>query len=104
MRQTIDQIVAGAELPLSIIIVGIGEADFTNMNILDADDVDLVDSNRQVASRDIVQFVGYNEYKGDIGLLAQEVLCEVPDQLVDYMLEHNFKPVPVNKSKKKGKK
>jgi hypothetical protein len=79
MRTTIDQIVEGSLLPLSIIIVGIGNADFSNMEILDADNVDLVDSKLNPATRDIVQFVKYNDYQGDIGLLAEQVLCEVPD-------------------------
>ena len=34
MPQTCDAIVEAAYLPLSIIIIGIGSADFTNMNIL----------------------------------------------------------------------
>lgn len=38
MQETIDEIVRGSSLPLSIIIVGIGNADFTAMDMLDADD------------------------------------------------------------------
>lgn len=38
MEDTKKAIIASARLPLSIIIVGIGEADFTNMDILDGDD------------------------------------------------------------------
>ena len=38
MKQTIDEIVRGADLPLSIVIVGVGEADFESMDVLDADD------------------------------------------------------------------
>lgn len=38
MEKTIDQIVRGSDLPLSIVIVGVGEADFSSMNVLDADD------------------------------------------------------------------
>lgn len=38
MQKTIDQIVRGSELPLSIIIVGVGAADFSSMDVLDADD------------------------------------------------------------------
>ena len=37
MQQTIDEIVRGSDLPLSIVIVGVGEADFDSMNTLDAD-------------------------------------------------------------------
>lgn len=38
MEKTIDEIVRGSSLPLSIIIVGVGDADFSSMDILDADD------------------------------------------------------------------
>jgi hypothetical protein len=38
MEKTIDEIVRGSLLPLSIIIVGVGNADFSSMDILDADD------------------------------------------------------------------
>ena len=38
LQKTIDQIVYGSELPLSIIIVGVGGADFSAMDELDADE------------------------------------------------------------------
>lgn len=38
MAQTKDWIVEGSYLPLSIIIIGIGDADFSNMEVLDSDD------------------------------------------------------------------
>lgn len=37
MQQTIDEVVRGSQLPLSIIIVGVGQADFDSMEKLDAD-------------------------------------------------------------------
>ena len=37
LQLTIDEVVAGSSLPLSIIIVGIGNADFEQMEHLDAD-------------------------------------------------------------------
>ena len=42
MKQTIDEIVRGSALPLSIIIVGVGDADFSSMDTLDADDEPLM--------------------------------------------------------------
>ena len=38
MAKTIDEVVRGADLPLSIVIVGVGPADFESMDVLDADD------------------------------------------------------------------
>ena len=37
MQETMNSIVAGSDLPLSIIIVGVGPADFGKMALLDAD-------------------------------------------------------------------
>lgn len=37
MDKTIDEVVRGADMPLSIVIVGVGEADFDSMDVLDAD-------------------------------------------------------------------
>ncbi len=39
MEDTKEAIVAASNMPLSIIIVGVGSADFTLMNALDSDDV-----------------------------------------------------------------
>ena len=41
MQKTIDQIVRGSTLPLSIIIVGVGSDEFTSMDTLDADETPL---------------------------------------------------------------
>ena len=38
MEKTIDEIVRGSSLPLSIIIVGVGDDDFSAMDKLDADE------------------------------------------------------------------
>ena len=78
MRETIAKIVAVSSLPCSIIIVGVGNADFSNMEQLDGDDGKLMDDYRNVASRDIVQFVRFLDCQR-MGNLAQEVLMEVPE-------------------------
>lgn len=56
LENTTDQIVAASTLPLSIVIVGVGKADFTNMEALDADVRPLVDRRGRKMARDIVQF------------------------------------------------
>lgn len=47
MRETIDEIVRGTGLPLSIIIVGVGGEDFEAMDVLDADEVPLYSQKLQ---------------------------------------------------------
>ncbi|ROT71173.1 copine-8 [Penaeus vannamei] len=100
MQQTKEAIVNASTLPLSIIIVGVGGAEFDAMEELDGDAVRL-SSNGRYASRDIVQFVSFRDFlKGggdqqSAGLrLAREVLAEVPDQVLSYMKANNVQPQP----------
>lgn len=86
MDQTIEAIIEAAKLPISIIIIGIGADDFTNMDILDGDDEPLV-SNNEVVKRDIVQFVEFRKFEGDGEKLASEVLEEIPRQVEQYYID-----------------
>jgi hypothetical protein len=58
MQKTIDLVCQAAYLPLSIIIVGVGKADFNNMQKLDGDS-GLYNSQGKKAERDVVQFVPF---------------------------------------------
>ena len=64
MQETISKIVYASTLPLSIIIVGIGNADFSAMEQLDGDDVVLRDQMGNPVRRDIVQFVPFSGFRG----------------------------------------
>ncbi|KAJ6974444.1 protein BONZAI 3 [Populus alba x Populus x berolinensis] len=66
MQETKDALVRASDLPLSILIVGVGGADFTQMEILDADNGErLQSSTGRVATRDIVQFVPMREVNSE---------------------------------------
>ncbi|CAE1170587.1 Copine-7,Copine-B,Protein BONZAI 1,Copine-3,Copine-A,Copine-8,Copine-E,Copine-9,Copine-D,Copine-2,Nicotinic receptor-associated protein 1,Protein BONZAI 2,Copine-6,Copine-5,Protein BONZAI 3,Copine-4,Copine-1 [Acanthosepion pharaonis] len=106
MNQTIRSIVQASYLPMSIIIVGVGSADFEAMNILDSDD-GLLRSGQQVAQRDIVQFVPFREFIGgqysnnmqvSQAYLAKEVLAEIPEQFLSYMKTHRIEPKPLSEN------
>lgn len=92
MPKAIQSIVEASRLPLSIIIVGVGNDSFACMKELDSDDKLLQDSFKNKAVRDIVQFVPFHKVSGDAATLAAGVLKEVPRQLVDYMDLINFTP------------
>ena len=87
--QTRDKIVEASYLPISIIIVGIGKADFTLMNQLDGDEFPVENSRGEKWKRDIVQFVEFETFKksGKINYgtdLTEEVLKEIPTQVEQY--------------------
>ena len=84
MDRTIDLVIQAANLPLSIIIVGIGSANFENMSRLDGDN-GLYSSNGVRCARDIVQFVPFRDVKMNGDIPAKELLAELPGQVVQYM-------------------
>ncbi len=87
MDQTIEVLRQAASLPLSVVIVGVGAADFSNMNVLDDDD------GRLGLPRDLVQFVPFRKFAGvPLAELAKETLREIPKQLVQYMNGRGVKP------------
>uniref|UniRef100_A0A668AZK9 Copine 3 n=1 Tax=Myripristis murdjan TaxID=586833 RepID=A0A668AZK9_9TELE len=92
MDQTAAAIVEASRLPMSIIIVGVGNADFSAMEFLDSDDKLLRSPWGDVAARDIVQFVPFRTFQGNRMALAQSVLAELPDQVVSFFNSYNLKP------------
>ena len=82
---------------MSLIIVGVGNADFQTMKVLDADEEPLQADGLKMA-RDIVQFVPMVNFQqaGDpvlmCALLAKEVLAELPDQIVQYFESKGIRP------------
>ena len=77
-------IFSAANLPLSVIIVGVGSADFDNMKKLDGDN-GLFNGKGVRLSRDIIQFVPFREVKLDPNQLAKDLLSELPNQILQYM-------------------
>ncbi|KAM4111298.1 hypothetical protein ACJW30_05G056900 [Castanea mollissima] len=86
LQETKDALVKASDLPLSILIVGVGGADFREMEVLDADNGRRLESSTgRVATRDIVQFVPMREvHSGQISVV-QALLEELPGQFLTYM-------------------
>ncbi|XP_073336414.1 copine-8 [Pagrus major] len=100
MAQAKESIVNASCLPMSIIIVGVGPAEFDAMVELDGDEV-RISSRGRYAERDIVQFVPFRDYIDRTGnhilsmaRLAKDVLAEIPDQFLSYMRTRGIKPSP----------
>jgi len=85
VKETKKHLIAASKEPLSVVILGIGDADFSGMEFLDSFDTEIE------AGRDITKFVQFNDYKS-YNALTEAVLDEIPDQLVDYYYERGIMP------------
>merc|ERR1712038_1143563 len=95
-EETKSALVNASSLPMSVIIVGVGNEDFSAMEILDGDNGRL-QSHGAFAKRDIVQFVELRKFvqsghRWNKELLAKSVLAEIPSQVCSWMKSSGFKP------------
>lgn len=87
LDETVEEIIRGSFLPISVIIVGVGTDDFEIMKILDSDKYALKDKKGNFSQRDLVQFIDYSYYTEDdidFQYLAEDVLNEIPSQVCSY--------------------
>eukprot|EP00545_Synedropsis_sp_CCMP1620_P013415 CAMPEP_0119029948 /NCGR_PEP_ID=MMETSP1176-20130426/40783_1 /TAXON_ID=265551 /ORGANISM="Synedropsis recta cf, Strain CCMP1620" /LENGTH=574 /DNA_ID=CAMNT_0006986311 /DNA_START=97 /DNA_END=1821 /DNA_ORIENTATION=+ len=70
--------------PLSVVIVGVGSADFSSMQFLD---------DASSGDIDIAQFVSFNQHSSNSVALSSETLHEIPDQLVGYFQRNGIQPL-----------
>lgn len=81
--QRLDQI---SNAPLSVVIVGVGNANFSSMQFLD----DAAGNGK----RDIAQFVEFNKHSSNSVALTSETLREIPNQLVQFFQRSSIAPLP----------
>jgi hypothetical protein len=97
MDETKRAIVETAHLPYSIVIVGVGAADFSSMRELDGDE-QRVSFMGKAAARDIVQFVAYRELAQEPpAILAEYVCAEIPTQFKLFAQMYNITPEAVRR-------
>lgn len=103
LQATKQALVNASNLPMSVVIVGVGNEDFATMEELDGDEHRL-SSGGTYAARDIVQFVELRKHLYQSGgrsmnssqvsqvLLGKDVLAEIPNQLQSWMKSRNIRP------------
>lgn len=73
--------------PMSVVIVGVGNADFSTMQFLD-------DNRANQGFRDMAQFVPFNQHCGSPAELTSETLKEIPRQLEECFHAYKYPAGP----------
>ncbi|XP_034232140.1 copine-9-like isoform X2 [Thrips palmi] len=109
LKETKQAILEASGLPISIIMIGIGDADFSTVRTLLTDveggeaKTGTIWNKGERAVRDIVQFVPIREFQGTNldaeGKLRRHVLSKIPPQYLEYMKIKKIPPKPPRNSK-----
>lgn len=92
MNECIDLLIKADKLPLSVIIIGIGNSDFSQMEELNMENNTLISNDGERCCRDLIQFVTFEKYKGNGMKLAETVLEAIPKQIITYYSMNNVFP------------
>eukprot|EP00271_Cylindrocystis_brebissonii_P017658 TRINITY_DN4666_c0_g1_i1.p1 TRINITY_DN4666_c0_g1~~TRINITY_DN4666_c0_g1_i1.p1 ORF type:complete len:727 (-),score=154.97 TRINITY_DN4666_c0_g1_i1:2291-4471(-) len=93
LDDTVEQLVEACKLPMSTIIMGVGQANFDWMEVLDAQNNKLAKENGEKAIRDAVSFLPLRDI-GASDKVAKKFLRELPGQVLEFM---SIKGVTPNK-------
>jgi hypothetical protein len=96
LQESVDLICTAAEdAPLSIVIVGVGNRDFSAIERLCGDETGRLRDSRGVPiARDIVHFVSFKQFSGNASEVVAQALKEIPEQFVQYFINNGTKPLP----------
>lgn len=105
-EETVEAIIDASDSPLSILIVGVGDEDFHQLEYLDSDGF-LLQGEREApgpdgkpvlikAKRDIVQFVNYGQLSNKDDVISS-ALGEIPDQICSYFRSKLITPAAFKK-------
>jgi hypothetical protein len=85
--ETIEALEEVKDDPLSIVVVGVGPGDFSDMEFFNEHSEKQVNGNR-------VQFVDMKAHQEETDALTEETLKEIPQHLVNYFVSKEIRPNP----------
>lgn len=96
MQKTVDCLCTAAEdAPLSVIIIGVGEGDFSTFKgLFEEGSAKLQHSNGVPISRDIASFASFFDFNDSCSEVVAKALAQMPEQFVQYEYNSGVKPRP----------
>jgi hypothetical protein len=96
LQETIDLICTAAEdAPLSVIMIGVGNRDFSAVEKLLGDETERLRDSRGIPiAREIVNFVSFKQHAGNATEVIAEALKDIPEQFVTFFVNNGTKPLP----------
>lgn len=94
LKNTINTLNLGKDFPLSVIIIGVGNGPFKDMQILSGNTQSLYHSVNNRNRNNIVTFITFNNFKNNnsINLLEEKIWEKIPQQISQYFKNKNILP------------
>lgn len=95
LEETVPLICTAAEdAPISIVMVGMGNGDFSALERLCSPKTRLKDARGIPIARDVLNFVSFRECEGNASKVIAHALKNIPEQFVTYFVSNGISPRP----------
>uniref|UniRef100_A0A0N5AJF1 Copine domain-containing protein n=1 Tax=Syphacia muris TaxID=451379 RepID=A0A0N5AJF1_9BILA len=99
LKETVQAIIFGSRAPISIVFVGIGDGDLSELERLGMAGCRLIYQNRRI-DRDMMQFINQTSIRNTEDLQLEDIkdtinemaLCQIPWQMARWMMKNGIKP------------
>ena len=87
-----NEIILSSELPISVVIIGLGKGPFKQLENSQKNFMNLKDSNKKRAKRKNFKFVSFNKLDKNYLKTVKNALIGIPDQMIEFFTLKNIIP------------
>lgn len=91
-KEFYNEMILSSNLPISVIIVGLGKKPYTKLENAQKNFMNLTDDSGNKAKRKNIQFVSFNSLGKNCQRTVKNALIDIPEQMTEYLILKNIKP------------
>ena len=91
-NEFVNEIILSSNLPISVVIIGLGKGPFTQLENVQKNFMNFEDSNRNKAKRKNFKFISFNKLDKNYQKTVKNSLIGIPNQMIEYFSLKNINP------------
>jgi hypothetical protein len=91
-KEFYNEIILSSDLPISVVIIGLGKGPFTKLENVENNFMKLTDNNGNKAKRKNFKFISFNKQGKNYQKTVKNSLIDIPDQMIEYLILKNINP------------
>ena len=91
-KEFYNEIILSSDLPISVVVIGLGKGPFTKLENAENNFMKLTDKNGNKAKRNNFKFISFKKQGNNYQKTVKNSLIDIPDQMIEYLILKNINP------------
>ena len=91
-KEFYNEIILSSDLPISVVVIGLGKGPFTKLENAENNFMKLTDNNGNKAKRNNFKFISFKKQGNNYQKTVKNSLIDIPDQMIEYLILKNINP------------